>query len=92
MAEPTGHCETCRWCLSWTQLEQRPRAGAIPNLAGQYAQADHEPVNVIYFQCRRYPPQVFGEATVKPAGFWRQSFPGVQATDWCGEFAERSGG
>ena len=66
-----------------------PRAGAKPNLAGQFAQTDYELVNIAHYQCRRYPPQVFGEATVQPAGFWRQAFPGMQATEWCGEYAAR---
>jgi len=48
-------------------------------------------VNIAHYQCRRYPPQVFGEATVQPAGFWRQAFPGMQATEWCGEYAAREG-
>ena len=75
MADHDGYCHTCKWCLSWTQQEQHPRAGATANLAGQFAQSDYELVNVAHYQCRRYPPQVFGEATVQPAGFWRQTFP-----------------
>ncbi len=91
MADHDGYCQTCKWCVSWTQQEQRPRAGATPNMAGQFAQTDYELVNIAHYQCRRYPPQVFGEATVQPAGFWRQAYPSMQATEWCGEYAVREG-
>src|SRR5450759_2859820 len=67
------------------------RGVTMANLAGQFAQTDYELVNIAHYQCRRYPPQVFGEATVQPAGFWRQAFPGMQATEWCGEYAAREG-
>ena len=91
MADHDGYCQTRKWCVSWTQQEQRPRAGATPNLAGQFAQTDYELVNIAHYQCRRYPPQVFGEAMVQPAGFWRQAYPSMQATEWCGEYAVREG-
>ena len=48
MADHDGYCQTCKWCVSWTQQEQRPRAGATPTLAGQFAQTDYELVNIAH--------------------------------------------